>query len=66
MSEDHKDTLTPISGDQVVRFTLGIILFGVLMGLRTEFHSIWVRMLVATCAGAVLGILVLPLRGRKV
>ena len=26
---------------------LGIVLFGVLMALRAEFHSLWLRMLVA-------------------
>ncbi len=38
----------------------GIVLFGVLMGLRTELHSLWLRMLVAGSAGVVLVILARP------
>jgi hypothetical protein len=51
-----------MTGAQIAQFVFGIILFGVLMGIREEFASIWIRMLVAGCAGAVLGILLLPVR----
>ena len=54
-----------MSGEQIAQLIFGIVLFGVLMGLRTELHSLWLRMLVAGCAGAALAIFVLPLRRRK-
>ena len=62
MSDDQKQEPPRMPPAQIVRFIIGIILFGVLMGLREDFHSVWVRMLVAGCAGGVLGIFVLPLR----
>jgi len=62
MSEDQKPEAPKPTGAQIAQFIFGTILFGVLMGMRTEFSSIWGRMLVAVCAGAVLGIFVLPLR----
>jgi hypothetical protein len=45
---------------QIARLIIGIIGFGVVMGLRDESQSILVRALIAGCAGAVLGVLVLP------
>ena len=62
MSDDQNQEAPKVPPAQIVRFIFGIILFGVLMGMRGEFDSIWVRMLIAVCAGAVLGICVLPLR----
>ena len=62
MSDDQKPEAPKLTGVQIAQFIFGIILFGVLMGIRGEFDSIWVRMLVGACAGAVLGIFVLPLR----
>ena len=62
MSEDQKQEAPKVPPAQIVRFICGIILFGVLMAMRGESHSFWVRALVAGCAGAVLGIFVLPLR----
>jgi hypothetical protein len=55
MSDNKKAMSVP--EDQLVKFLCYIIIFGVLMGIREEFHSIWVRALVAACAGAVLGAL---------
>ncbi len=65
MDQDQKDKPPRMSGEQIAQLIFGIVLFGVLMGLRTEFQSLWLRMLVAGCAGAVLAIFVLPLRRRK-
>ncbi len=62
MSEDQNQEAPKVPPAQIARFICGIILFGVLMGVRTEFHSFWMRALVAGCAGAALGIFVLPLR----
>jgi lysylphosphatidylglycerol synthetase-like protein (DUF2156 family) len=62
---DQKNEPPRVPAAQIARFICGIILFGVLMGIREDFHSIWVRTLVAGCAGAVLGIFVLPLRKYK-
>ena len=62
MSDDQKQEPPKVPAGQIARFIIGIILFGVLMGLREDFHSVWIRMLVAGCAGAILGVFVLPLR----
>lgn len=40
---------------QIVKLATGVGVFGVLMGLRTDFEDLWVRALVAACAGAALG-----------
>jgi hypothetical protein len=50
---------------QRIRLVVGIVIFGVLMGLRPEFGSRWTRCLVAGIAGAVLASCVLPLTRRK-
>ena len=62
MSDDQNREAPKVPLLQIARFICGIILFGVLMGMRGEFDSFWTRTLVAGCAGAVLGIFVLPLR----
>jgi uncharacterized membrane protein YeaQ/YmgE (transglycosylase-associated protein family) len=62
MSENPKQEAPRVPPAQIARFIIGIIVFGVLMGMRGEFQSFWVRALVAGCAGAVLAIFVLPLR----
>jgi hypothetical protein len=59
---DEKQEAPKVPPAEIARFICGIILFGVLMGMRGEFASFWVRVLVAACASAVLGIFVLPLR----
>jgi len=35
---------------------VGCVIFGALMGVREEFHSIWIRAGIAGCAGIVLGV----------
>lgn len=47
------------------RLVIGIVVFGVLMGLRPEFESIWIRSLAAGIAFAVLASCVIPL-GKQV
>ena len=61
MSDDQNQKPSRLTGAQIAKFVLGVVFFGVLMGIRGEFASIWIRMLVAACAGAVLGFFVLPL-----
>ena len=65
MSDDQKAEPPKVPAAQIARFIVGIILFGVLMGSRDQFHSEWMRILVAACAGGVLGIFILPLRKYK-
>jgi hypothetical protein len=65
MSDEQKQDPPKVPAWQIVRFVVGIVLFGVLMGLRDEFHSEWLRILVAGCAGGVIGVFVLPLRKYK-
>jgi uncharacterized membrane protein len=62
MNDDQRQKAPRVPPVQIARFICGIALFGVLMGIRGEFASIWIRMLIAGCAGAVLGFFVLPLR----
>jgi hypothetical protein len=50
---------------RVFRSIIGFVLFGALMGIRTEFESPWTRTLVAAIAGAALAICVLPMKKRK-
>ena len=47
------------AGDSIstwVVIGLCILAFGVFMGIRNEFEQLWVRMVCAGCAGAVLGV----------
>jgi hypothetical protein len=53
-----------VSTARVVRFVVGVVIFGVLMGIRPEFQSRWTRSLVAGIAGAVLAVCLLPMRRR--
>ena len=62
MSDDQKPEPPRVPAAQIARLIIGIVLFGVIMGLRDEFTSVWMRALVAACAGGVIGIFVLPLK----
>ena len=42
-------------GYRWIWLVLALVVFGVLMGARDEFHSFWIRALLAGCAFAVLG-----------
>ena len=62
---DEQNKPPSVPAKDIAGFVLGIILFGVFMGLRTESQSVWVRMLLAGCAGTALGSFVLPLRNYR-
>ena len=49
---------------RVVRLVVGVVVFGLLMGMRPGFESRWARSLVAGVAGAVLAVCILPMRKR--
>lgn len=40
---------------RLIRLIIAIVIFAVLIAIRTEFDATWLRVLVAACAGAVLG-----------
>jgi len=61
-SDDQKQERPGLTKVQIARVVLGLILFVVLLAIREQFASVWIRMLVAGCAAAVLAILLLPLR----
>jgi hypothetical protein len=65
MDTNDKEKTEPLSVSRVIRFMTGVIVFGVLMGMRPEFESRWARSLVAGIAAAVLAICMLPMRRRK-
>ena len=65
MDINEKEKTEPVTTDRVVRFVIGVVVFGVLMGMRPDFESRWVRSLVAGIAAAVLAICILPMRRRK-
>jgi hypothetical protein len=60
---NEKDQL--VTTARVIRFLIGVVVFGALMGLRPEFQSLWTRSLVAAVAAAVLALCILPLRRQK-
>jgi len=65
MDTNDKDKTEPLSAARVVRFVIGIVVFGGLMGMRPEFESHWTRSLVAGIAAAILALCMLPMRRRK-
>ena len=65
MDANEKDKTELMSAARVVRFVVGVVVFGVLMGMRPEFESRWSRSLVAGIAAAVLAVCILPMRRRK-
>ena len=65
MNANEKDKAETVSAAHIVRFVISVVAFGVLMGARSEFSSIWTRSLVAGIAGAILGSSVLAMRRRK-
>ncbi len=54
-----------LSPGQIFKLVLGIVVFGVLMGVRMELQQVWLRALVAAGAGAVLGWAVIQARSSK-
>jgi hypothetical protein len=47
--------MSNLTSGQLVRISIGIIVFAVLMSLRYEVEPIWLRALIAACAAAALG-----------
>ncbi|MCX6902788.1 MAG: hypothetical protein NTW03_04800, partial [Verrucomicrobia bacterium] len=62
---ERKENTKPVSTARIVRFVISFVVFGVLMGVRPVFESVWTRSLVAGIAGAVLGACLLPMGRRK-
>lgn len=65
METNEKQKTEPVTAARVVRFVIGVVVFGVLMGLRPEFESRWTRSFVAGIAAAILAVCILPMRRRK-
>ena len=65
MDTNEKETTGAVSTARVVRFVIGVVVFGVLMGIRPEFESRWARSLVAAIAAVILAACILPMRRRK-
>ena len=55
MNGEQKSKSTPLSGRQIVNIVLGILAFGLLMAIRAEMHTHWLRIACAGLAGAALG-----------
>ncbi|TLU82113.1 MAG: hypothetical protein FDX30_11545 [Chlorobium sp.] len=64
MNKERKSKSAPLSGRQIVKIILGILIFGILMGIRTEMHYAWLRIACAGCAGAALGFAIVSFRRR--
>ena len=62
MNATPADKRPRMTGPQILRLIIGVVCFGVLLGLRQEFSSLWGRAIVAGCAGAILVICVVSLR----
>ena len=64
MNDDDKKSpnLTPT---QIAWIITGVIVFGILMGIRGEFTRVWVRMVLAMCAAGILIWVLLNARGSK-
>ena len=65
MEEKHSNSSQNMSRGELIRCIVGVIILGMLLGLREEFHGLWLRILVAAFAGASLGIFVLPIVHRR-
>ncbi len=65
MNDDTAGKPSGLSSGQIFKLVLGIVVFGVLMGVRMELQQVWMRALVAGCAGAALGWAVIQARSSK-
>jgi hypothetical protein len=65
MDTNKNEKTEPVDTARVFRFVNGVVVFGVLMGVRPEFGPVWTRSLGAGIAGAVLGACALPVWKRK-
>jgi len=66
MNDEGNNKPSHMNSGQIIKLVVGIVVFGVLMGIRPEFEQVWMRALVAACAGGVLGWAVLQARKSKV
>jgi hypothetical protein len=62
MDVQEKDQAPEPAGVRIIRSGLGVVvfgvLFGILMAIRYELSSMWLRALCAGCAGGVLGLMI--------
>ncbi len=65
MSTETPEKPPALTTVQILKLLIGILVFGVLMGWRTDFEQPWQRSVVAGCAAAVLGWAILQARSRK-
>jgi hypothetical protein len=65
MSDETKPKPPGLSSGQILKLVMGILVFGALMGIRPAFEQMWLRTLVAACAGGVLGWALLQARRRR-
>jgi hypothetical protein len=54
-----------LSKVQIVGVVAGVLAFGILMEVRSELEQLWMRALVAACAGGALGWALLQVRKGK-
>lgn len=55
MSDEGNNKSSRMSWSQLLKLIVGIVVFAVLMAIRTESEQVWLRALVAACAGGVFG-----------
>ncbi|TMP96369.1 MAG: hypothetical protein E6L09_15100 [Verrucomicrobia bacterium] len=66
MTDDGTGKRLGLSAAQIAKLVIGIVVFGLLLGVRAEFEHIWVRAAVAGCAWGTLGWALLQARKKKV
>ena len=54
MRDDRADKPSRLSSGQILNLVTGVVACGILLGIRTEFEQVWLRALVAVCAGGAL------------
>jgi hypothetical protein len=51
-----------MSKTKIVKLTFGCILFGILMTIDASLSQSWARVIISSCAGAVLGLILAETR----
>lgn len=62
MNGKQKGKPASLSSRHIVNIVLGILAFGLLMAIRAEMHSHWLRIACAGLAGAALGFSLVSIR----